>query len=283
MLARVLAVALLASLSVPAQAAPLQPTGKWIVNFDDAKCFATRNYGSVEDPLLLVIKSPPLGNVLQIRIVRKGYVPGAAQLDGEILFDNRPPTRTSLLEFGVKRFNHRSVLVNLPDSERASFLRASSIRIRAGQEKQVLGSRIPVRSRMTNEHFALTQVPQLLKTMDTCVADLRRVWNIVADSAAPPFLVAEARGDLTGMFRPDDYPGVAIDKEQSGSVGLVIMVDEQGRVADCTVIESSGIAALDAQSCAVVTERARLKAAIGRDGKPAKSAFHQRISWRIGA
>lgn len=283
MLARILAVALLASSSVPAQAAPLQPTGKWIVNFDDAQCFATRNYGSVKDPLLLVIKSPPLGEVLQIRIVRKGYVPGAAQVDGAILFDNQPPIRTSLLEFGVKRFNHRSVLVNLPDSQRASFLRASSIRIRAGEEKQVLGSRIAVRSRFNDEHFALTQVPQLVKTMDTCVADLRRVWNIAVDSATPPLLVAEAQGDLTGIFRSDDYPGVAIHKEQSGSVRLVLLIDEQGRVADCTVTDSSGIAALDAQSCAVVTERARFKAAIGLDGKPAKSSFHQRISWRIEA
>ncbi len=61
----------------------------------------------------------------------------------------------------------------------------------------------------------------------------------------------------------------------------MILVDEQGKVADCTVIQTSGVAALDAQSCSVIKLGAKYKPAIGLDGKPAKSAAFQTISWKI--
>ena len=59
MFARVLACAgLLSTAGTAAAAKPKQPTGKWIVNFADAQCVATRNYGSNSDPIYLVLKAP---------------------------------------------------------------------------------------------------------------------------------------------------------------------------------------------------------------------------------
>jgi len=66
-----------------------------------------------------------------------------------------------------------------------------------------------------------------------------------------------------------------------GSVAFVLLIDEEGKVADCTVTETSGVASLDAQSCAIVKERAKFKPATGLDGKPSKSSYFQRISWRL--
>ena len=72
MFARVLAcAALLSTAGTAAAAEPKQPTGKWIVNFADAQCVATRNYGSEADPIYLVLKAPATGGTLQVGIVRK--------------------------------------------------------------------------------------------------------------------------------------------------------------------------------------------------------------------
>ena len=90
-----------------------------------------------------------------------------------------------------------------------------------------------------------------------------------------------AAGNLQGLIRPEDYPDSAVRQMKSGTVAFVMLVNEQGRVADCTVVETSGVAALDAQSCAIMAERARFKPGIGMDGKPAKSVFKQRITWRV--
>jgi protein TonB len=83
------------------------------------------------------------------------------------------------------------------------------------------------------------------------------------------------------VFSDDDYPWAAMKKNQSGAITVAVLVDEKGKVSDCTVIETSGVASLDAQSCAIITSRARLRPAVGLDGKPAKGAFVQKIRWEI--
>ena len=90
-----------------------------------------------------------------------------------------------------------------------------------------------------------------------------------------------AKGDLMGLFASDDYPTQAILEGGTGSVEIVILIDEQGKAADCTVVETSGVPVLDAQACAVIRQRARFTPAVGLDGKAAKSAFRQRITWKI--
>lgn len=284
MIGRILAVAAIACSGAAFAAASdaRQPTGKWIVDFDDAQCLARRNYGSDKDPLHLVIKAPPLGDVLQIALVRNGELRIANQIEGEILFDENSPIRTTLLEFGVEELGHRVLSVNLPSRELAPMRTASRLRIRAGKDGRfVLGSRLNVGKKRYAEEFALAQMQPLLKVLEECAADLREVWNVVPEHAPAAKLQERASGNLEGLFRGGDYPAEAIYKNMQGKVGLALLIDETGAIADCTVIETSGVAVLDAQSCSILMKRARFKPAIGRDGKPAKDGIVQRISWRI--
>ena len=260
---------------------PKQPTGKWIVHFDAAQCVATRNYGSEDKPVHLVLKAPPIGDVLQIGVVWKGGPRDAIQTRGEVVFDNGEPITTSLIEFGNKKLGQRALLVNLPTRDLAPMRQASSIRIRARSSNNVrLGSRLSLGSSTVDETFALSQMSSLLKMMDTCTADLRKVWNVY-DEKVPGPLKEPPLGNLVGLFDAEDYPGIALFNDQMGAVSMVLLIDETGKVADCTVTQTSGVAALDVQSCAVIKERAKFKPAVGQDGKPAKSSWLQRINWRI--
>ena len=117
--------------------------------------------------------------------------------------------------------------------------------------------------------------------MNSCVADLRRVWNVKGSEDSEDAVREDAKGNLRRLFSWEDYPSEALAMGEGGSVRIALLVDEVGKVADCSVMETSGVAVLDAQSCAVVKERARFKPAIGKDGKPAKDAFIQRIRWRL--
>jgi len=261
---------------------PRQPTGKWIVNFDDAQCIATRNYGSEEDPIYLVLKAPAIGDMLQIGIVRKGSTSEPSQAEGEIVFDNAPPIATNLLQFSGRKTNQKALTTNLPRDKLAPMLQAKSIRIRAkvtGTAK--LGSHIEKGTSYADEQLSLSQIPALLKTLDQCATDLRNVWRVWDEKEHATDLKEGPSGNVTNLFDPDDYPAVALMKEQMGTVAFVLLIDEQGKVADCTVIQTSGVAVLDAQSCGIVKTRAKFKPAIRNDGLPAKSAFFQRITWRL--
>ena len=283
MLGRVLAFAVLTMSSAAAAAAdPKQPTGKWIVEFADAQCVATRNYGSETDPLYLVLKAPATGGAVQIGTVRKSSKKDATQIDGEIIFDEAVTVRTSLLEFGNKKMGQRAMLANLSAKDVAPLRQAKSIRIRAREEGiSRLGTRLATNVSKAEESFAVTQMPALMSTLDRCAADLRKIWRVWDDEKGSDGLKEGPTANLSKLFSGEDYPAIAIVQGEMGSVAFVLLIDEQGKVADCTVTETSGLASLDAQSCAIVKERAKFKPAIGLDGKPAKSSYFQRITWRL--
>ncbi len=268
MLTRALGVAAILMSGSPASAAPAprQPTAKWVVDFDAAQCVASRNYGTVDKPLVLALKAPPLGNVIQLLIIHPGSAPPyARQLEGTIEMDGAQPIRLSMLAHRAK--SRRVVRTNVPLDRFAALRRATSLSVK-----------VPG---LLNERFAIPSMHALMRTMDECVADLRKVWNVHEGEGPHARVARGAMANLTGLFKSDDYPSAAITELKSGTVQMAVLVDEAGKVADCTVVATSGVAVLDAQSCAVVQERARFQPALGFDGKPIKSAGGQRITWRL--
>lgn len=258
----------MAAASAPTPAAPSirQPTANWVINFDDAQCLATRNFGTKEEPLFLALKAPALGDVMQIGVIRSGRSALPRQLDGSIAFDNRGPVATSLLTYTSAAKRQRTFMTNLAGSQLAVARTSRSMSISGGD---------------LDESFSLDKIDPVLKVMEECVADLRRVWNVSASQDVSPNLKRRATSNVGRLFSARDYPAIAESENQQGSVRFVLLVDELGRVADCTIIETSGIAALDAQSCAVVKEKARFTPAIGLDGKPAKDSHLQTVRWQL--
>jgi TonB family protein len=80
-----------------------------------------------------------------------------------------------------------------------------------------------------------------------------------------------------------DYPPAARRAEQQGHVGLLLVIDTNGRVADCTILASSGSDFLDRHSCKLVARRARFIPAIGKDRRPARDRWNFGIEWRLPA
>lgn len=204
---------------------------------------------------------------MQIAVLRKaGRVP-ANQVDSSVAVDEHPPVKTNLLMYSPKSSKERVYLLNMPSPDFA--------RVREGKQ-------LRIRSQGLNDVFVLSQMRPLLKTMDECVADLRRRWNVASvDSGAPTALASRAMANLSAFIKNSDYPGIAIAKGQSGRVQFVLLVGEDGRIADCTVIATSGVAALDATSCVLLRERARFTPARGSDGRPARDAVVNAIQWIV--
>jgi TonB family protein len=261
----------LAFLAVPcvaASAAELRaPTSAWRVKFDDSKCLASRDYGTPERRVQLVLKAPAIGDVVQVAIIRKAPSRRAVQLAGRIRIDGGTPVEISMLAHSPAGSGFRAYLINMPSSQFAL--------VRQASELSVKGELLDVR-------LSLSQMAPLMKLIDECVAGLRRVYNVTDPAAGESSpLPRRARANLARLISNDDYPVAALSGEQSGVVRFVLLIDEAGRVADCTVTGTSGVATLDAQTCAILKERARFEPAVGTDGKPAKDAVSARIVWAI--
>ena len=243
------------------------PIRGWTIDFDDAQCVAFRDYGSKEAPVKLVLKAPPIGNVVQVAVLRQGSSLPAQQVDGWVKIGERPRSKASVLAYYAKSSGTRVYSLNMPAAEFALVLEAQTLSIQAGD---------------LDEQFTLSQMAPLMKVVEECVADLRAVFHIRdPQSGEESPLPSRARANIARLFDSDDYPWAALREDQTGIVKFVLLIDETGRVADCTVIETSGVATLDAQACAVLRARAKFEPARGPDGKPAKDAVTARVIWRI--
>jgi TonB family protein len=259
-------VLLLSGPALAAEPPPRAPTGRWIVDFDDAQCVATRDYGTPQAPMRFFIKTPPTGDVMQMGLMRNGTRASAQQLPAKVTIGTSPAIKSTVLTFSPSGQKRRIDLINLASTVAEPIARATSIKIQLGND---------------SESLALSQMKSLLEVMDRCVVSLRKAWN-VPDLGAPSPLKQRARGNLHSFFDADDYPPVAFINGQTGIVKFVALIDENGRVADCTLTQTSGVAALDAQTCAVLKERGKFEPAIGADGKPARDVIFQTVNWKLG-
>jgi len=261
--------AFLALLAAPALVAagptPRAPTAKWTVNFADAQCLAMRNYGTAEDPVRLILKSPAIGDVVQVAISRKGHAADPSQSSAMVALDGGAPFSTSMLAYTPAGGQLRIYSINMPAAQFALIRHASDLRVRGDG---------------LDERFSLSQMEPLLKIVDDCVADLRRVFNVTGGAPDDPSLVrTRSKASLASYFTDKDYPAIALDLHQGGVVKFAMLIDENGRVADCTIIETSGVAALDTQACALLRLRARFHPA-ARGGQPTKDAVTGTITWQ---
>lgn len=263
---RVAVAACLTVLASAARAGPPHPsTGRWVVNFDAAQCLASRNYGTAKNPLFLVLKAPPLGDVMKLAVMRDGPAKEPQQYDATLTFGGSRLLKTSVLAYKLRDGSLITYTTNLAAADFAAFRQAKSLSIRS------VG---------LSENFILSGMAPLLRTMEACVSSLRLVWNVTDPKGSQSKLQRRATANLAVLFSNEDYPAVAIDEGQSGAVEFALLIDEAGKVADCTVIGTSGAASLDSQTCGVLKRRAKFKPAAGADGKPAKDAVIGRIRWK---
>lgn len=247
-----------------ASGAPLQPTSKWLVNFDDSQCTASRNYGSASEPLTLLFKQPVTGDVVQLAVA-VGALGGSEphQFSAQVSWGSGPSRKLSGLSYRAKPVSRQIYLLNLPKAEVDAAKKESELTLEGdGLRRQ----------------FQITNLTNLLTVMDDCVKDLRQHWNMV-DKGAPDPLRRHAKASLVSLFSTDDYPAVSVSNEDSGQVSVVLLIAPDGKIADCTLTETSGVPALDAQTCAIIQTRGRYAPAVGQDGKPARDVDHARIRW----
>ena len=80
----------------------------------------------------------------------------------------------------------------------------------------------------------------------------------------------------------DDYPPAAVRNALEGVVRYRAVVDAQGSVSDCQIMESSGHAELDEPTCMLVRSRGRFTPALDQKGHPvAGGQWDGRIIWRL--
>ena len=257
--------------SAIAQPRASEAAGNWKLEPSTARCVISRQYDSPQAPVTLGFKAPPLGDTVQMVVVRPGQRTRVGQADARITID-REIVRGTALTYPLDAHRPRIVhLVNLSGDHSAALRRARDIGVWVKIQYKS--------SDALNRRFALGPMASAWTELDACLRRLRHTWNVGEHSGR---LASSAEPTLaTGLFSDSDYPRVAARKGQMGTTHIILLIDESGAVKDCTLAETSGAAVLDASTCGIILRRAKFRPATGLNGKPAKSAYEQRITWRL--
>jgi hypothetical protein len=248
----------------PATAASLPPVGKWTVDFGDDRCVAFRAFGHPRHPVLLLLKPSPVGDVLQLQIAEKGINRPGTQDKVNVTFGNDAPLALLQLQYGVSGQSVR--MVNLSAQQAARLSVATTLRWSERGKQYELG---------------IGPMAKLMQTLDRCKDMLADRWNATLTKRMALKVAPTIQTPIGSLFSSNDYPWDALRSGQTGLAHVVLMVDATGRLADCTLIATSGVALIDAQTCIILRKRGKFTPAIGSDGKPTRGVIHERVNWEM--
>lgn len=79
----------------------------------------------------------------------------------------------------------------------------------------------------------------------------------------------------------ENYPSRALREGTEGTVGVRVTINAEGRVASCTVTNSSGDSSLDDAACRGMERYARFEPALDRAGNPTSGTWATRITYQL--
>ncbi|WP_233396880.1 energy transducer TonB [Qipengyuania sp. YIM B01966] len=100
-------------------------------------------------------------------------------------------------------------------------------------------------------------------------------------TASTPPRAARPRNAALGWVTQDDYRASWINRELTGSVGFVLEIDANGRVASCRVTRPSGHSELDQATCALISRRARFEPARDSSGAAVMGSYSGTVTWTL--
>lgn len=256
-----------AMLSLPATARDWPDTAGWTISESDDFCLMSMDYEGPGDSTL-VIGLYGDGRII-IANVNYSWSAEKGRPYPEISFhlNGRSYSGTAL---GVDILGKKGFAMNFGSEMLTDIAAASAVHVYKGDT-------LVDRLTLAGSAAALAVTKRCLASVRAKLAAAEREKRRWSDLPKDPFASevaasrtvserASAQGSKTSWITNDDYPASALRAGEQGTVVMDLVIDATGRVAKCNVTTSSGSAALDAGSCALLQRRARYKPATDSSG-----------------
>jgi TonB family protein len=242
----------------------LLPSGKWQVEYAKSSCIVSRVFGEGDEKTLFGLKPAPYAENVAMLIATPAPKGGSYWGHADVrLSGGFVPEKSDYQS--VTANGMRVTTIGLPRTTFDELAKGESITITAGK--------------WLNVTLKPTAFDKALKALEDCESDLLAYWGF--DKTAQAAVATKPKGSIIGLIRPNDYPDRPLRAGIGGTVGFRMKIDADGKVSECTVLESSSNADLDKTTCAVMKKRARFAPAMGHDGKPMWSFTFGRITWMV--
>ncbi len=253
-------------IAVPANP-PVQPMGKWTIEYADAACILSRDYGTGPTRQTLGFKPSPLDDDIQIVALAPGAVTKPVQsIRATLTLQPSGRVIDGLASvYAVKTTNQVVTTLTTEREGAADVARSTSLSIATAAGPST--------------SFAVPGMNGAAAALRACQDDLLKQWGI--DPAERKVPLPTPSPPLSRLITADDYPSEAVAAHAEGTAVIVWTIQPDGRIADCHVVHSSGSKALDTASCTLFTRRARYAPPLGLDGKPTSRHALRGVVWRL--
>lgn len=260
--------AALALVAVATSAKPVPtavPTGKWVVDFDDNYCLASRNFTADGKEVAFGLQPRPTTKGARAFIQTPRRLKSWDWEKAEITIGSETTKVDRLLAEPVVKPGYARYIHHL-DEERL-------VKLEQAQGVTIDGENVEL-------HFPLTGLASVRKVLDDCMAGLLESWGFSRETQATLVSFPKPR-HLTSFFSADDYPARAVSSGAIGYVDVLLTVGTDGKVSECRVIRSSGHKELDDATCLKLRQRASFEPARDREGKAVASPYVTSIQWHV--
>ncbi len=248
-------IGLVAAVAAP-QATSSEPV--WDIEIGDARCFATRRHGDGA----IAIEKMPLSDAFSVVIIDQGNPRAVASMSGTLVAEGAA-SQSGRIIGGQAAGGGRMVRITLAGPFDPATLGAS-LGIRGAGVRTAL---YPIGDRGALAGF-----------FDRCRATLAARWQIDAMALARVAKLADPISPETWLGG-EDYPQLESRAEPIGPAVVLIAIGADGRVAECRVVEASGVPYFDEASCQAIRRKGRYRPARDSEGKAVPSWVTRMLVW----
>jgi hypothetical protein len=285
-------VALASASPVLAQTSPeaaLKRTGPWIMDYDDNACHLSAVFGSGETavttrftqfdpqglPRLLLSSSRFRGQSGLSTRAQVKFLPSNTKPVWSSVTNGTMPSASGValptVFVGAVRFDNRS-------SSESEF--PPLPQVTPETENAVNGLSFKLSSAKPFV-IDLVSMGEPMVAMRKCADNLVRSWGFDPVEISTRQSRAVPSTNPSNWIRTEDYPKGMLAKGQSAFVQFRLKVSETGSVTNCAVLEQSSPTSIGSYTCKMISERARFRPAIDREGRNVSDYYIGRLFWRV--
>lgn len=248
---------------------PLDASSPWNLNYTKSSCELRRSFGTGDAQILFIIVQGVKFGTLELILFTPKV--GGKQINWK--------ADIALRGAAAKVKKHATVYPSQENGK--SVWRIYNLEtefLKSDRQTDILDVKIGSRAWVSLE---LESLADARKALETCQRELLKSFDMDFDTLVSLTRHPEPKGESGRWVTTDDYPPAARREKLEGETEIKVDVSERGKVADCTIISSSGHEILDQAVCLNVRNRANFKPAVDSDGKSTSGVWISRTRWQV--
>lgn len=267
----------------------LQPASPWQVSYNDGLCRLGRMFDLDGQEHLLVIDQRWPSEEFDITAAGPGLSELKTSSDTQLIFADDTQLRSTapavrqqidkwgatIVLLGARIRNPTAAQID----ESLAVIKATGGRLDTDAAKEI--RYIAVEQESARILFATGSLADPFSVLNDCTSHVLSTWGLDAEKhKTATSLPRLENAKATSSRMMEYYPSSALRNEEEGSVDLNVIVEVDGTVSECLILNSSGSEALDQAACSGF-RRARYSPALDADGQPMRSYLSTTITFRL--